>query len=94
MYAALPVKTLDGGFHLTVRQLLDGSFQLRVALAHDLLQPRRPHSRFLKLRKGAACFDGFMLARIAYQKNAVITDPALNNATICGEFHPMKHGAN
>jgi hypothetical protein len=23
-----------------------------------------------------------------------VTDPALNNATICGEFHPMKHGAN
>jgi hypothetical protein len=23
-----------------------------------------------------------------------ITDPALNSATICGEFHPMKHGAN
>jgi hypothetical protein len=27
---------------------------------------------FLKLREGAACFDGLMLVRVAYQENAVI----------------------
>ena len=72
MHAALPVKTFDCGSNLTVRQLLDGLLQLRVALPHDLIQLRRAHSRFLKLREGAACFDGLMLARVAYQQHAVI----------------------
>jgi hypothetical protein len=72
MHAALPVKTLDRNSHLTVRQLFDGSFQLRVALTHDLIELRRAHPSILKLREGTACFDGFMLARVAYQENAVI----------------------
>ena len=55
-----------------MRQLLDGLLQLRVALPDNLIQLHSPHSRFLKLREWAACFDGFMLARVAYQKNAVI----------------------
>ena len=72
MHSALPVKAFDGGSHLTVRQLFDGSFQLRVALTHDLIELRRAHPRFLKLRERATRFDGLVLARVAYQKDAVI----------------------
>jgi len=72
MHAALPVKTFDGGSHLTVCQLLDGLLQLRVALPHDLFQLHRAHSRFLKLRERATRFDGLVLARVTYQKDAVI----------------------
>jgi site-specific recombinase XerD len=37
---------------------------------------------------GMIHFSSRALASIA--KNSSITDPALNSATICGEFHPMK----
>src|ERR1700679_3616320 len=66
MNTTLPVEILDCGSNLTVSQLLDSLLQLRVALPHNLIQLHRAHSRFLKLRKGAACFDGLMLARVAY----------------------------
>jgi hypothetical protein len=67
MHAALPVKTLDRSSHLTMSQLFDGSFQLRVALTHDLIELRRAHPRFLKLRERATRFDGLMLAGVTYQ---------------------------
>jgi hypothetical protein len=72
MHTTLPFETFDCGSNLTVRQLLDGFLQLWVALPHNLFQLYSPHSRFLKLREGAACLDGFMLARITYQQDAVI----------------------
>jgi len=36
MDSTLPIKTFDSGSNLTVRQLLDGFLQFRVALPHDL----------------------------------------------------------
>ena len=82
MHAALPVKTFDCRSNLTVRQLLDGLLQLRVALPHDLFEPHRAHSRFLKLRERTARFDGLMLARVAYQQNAVIRMEPFTNSCI------------
>ena len=38
--------------------------------------------------------EPFNMAYLALRGSGHVTDPALNNATICGEFHPMKHGAN
>ena len=41
-------------------------------LTHDLIELRRAHPRFLKLRERATRLDGLVLARVAYQKDAVI----------------------
>jgi hypothetical protein len=65
MHTALPVKALDRGSYLAARQLLDGLFQLRVTLAKTLIQLRRVHSSFLKLREGAASFHPLMLTSIS-----------------------------
>ena len=71
MHAALPVKAFDGPANLTTRQLLDGLLQLRVFLSHNLFEPHRSHSSFLKLRERTARFDRFMLPRVAYEQNPV-----------------------
>src|ERR1700693_5347660 len=62
MYAALPVKAVDGRSNLTARQLLDSLLQFRVLLPHNLFEPHRSHSSFLKLRERTARFDRLMLA--------------------------------
>ena len=72
MDSALPAKALDCRANFATRQLLDCLLQLRVALPDNLVQLRRPHTRFLKLRERPARFDSLMLPRIAYQQNAVI----------------------
>jgi hypothetical protein len=72
MDAALPLHPGDSLSHLAARKLLDGLFQLRVSLADNLLQLHRLHARVLELGKDAARLDGFMLASVAYQQNAVV----------------------
>src|SRR5260370_19675828 len=71
MYATLPVQAVDSRANLTTRQLLDGLLQFRVLLSHNLFEPHRSHSSFLKLRERTARFDGFMLPRVADQQNPV-----------------------
>src|ERR1019366_6213215 len=71
MYAALPVKASDARANLTTRQLLDGLLQFRVLLPHDLFEPHRSHSSFLKLRERTARFDRFMLPRVAHLQNPI-----------------------
>jgi hypothetical protein len=61
----LPVKTVDGRANLTVSQLLDSLLQLRIFLPHNLFEPHRPHSGFLKLCERTASLDRFMLPRVA-----------------------------
>src|ERR1035441_9313081 len=72
MDAALPLQSGDSLSHLATRKLLDGLLQLRIALADNLLQLHRLHARVLELDKDAARLDGFILARVAYQQNAVV----------------------
>src|ERR1035441_6780770 len=72
MDAALPLQPGNSLSHLAARKLLDGLFQLRIALADNLLQLHRLHARVLELGKDAARLDGFMLASVAYQQNAVV----------------------
>src|ERR1039458_6134616 len=72
MDAALPLQPLYRFPHFSTRKLLDGLFQLRVALADNLLQLHRLHARVLELGEDAARLDGFMLAGVAYQQNAVV----------------------
>src|ERR1019366_6325315 len=72
MDAALPLHTGDSLSHLAARKLLDGLLQLWIALADDLLQLHRLHARVLELGEDAARLDGFMLASVAYQQNAVV----------------------
>src|SRR5208337_5146899 len=45
--------------------------QFRVLLSHNLFEPHRSHSSFLKLRERTARFDRFMLPRVAYQQNPI-----------------------
>src|ERR1039458_1152570 len=72
MAAALPLQPGDSLSHLATRKLLDGLFQLRIALADNLLQLHCLHARVLELGKDAARLYGFMLAGVAYQQNAVV----------------------
>jgi hypothetical protein len=72
MDAALPVKILDCLSHFAARKLLDGLFQLRVFLAHDLIEPDRLHACVLKLCKGPPGLHGLMLSPVAYQQHAVV----------------------
>src|ERR1039457_4073952 len=72
MDAALPLQSGDSFSHLAARKLLDGLFQLRIALPDNLLQFHRLHARVLELGENAAGFNGFMLAGVAYQQNAVV----------------------
>jgi hypothetical protein len=72
MDAALPLHTGDSLSHLATRKLLDGLFQLWIALADNFLQLHRLHARILELGEDAARLDGFMLAGVAYQQNAVV----------------------
>src|ERR1035441_1690444 len=72
MDAALPLQPGNSLSHLAARKLLDGLFQLRIALADDLLQLHRLHARVLELSEDAARLDGFMLASVAYQQHAVV----------------------
>src|ERR1035438_8460123 len=72
MDAALPLHPGDSLSLLATRKLLDGLFQLRIALADNLLQLHRLHARVLELGEDAARLNGFMLAGVAYQQNAVV----------------------
>jgi hypothetical protein len=65
MHPALPFQPHDGLSHLAACQLLDYLLQLWVFLTHDLTELDCLHAPFLKLRKDAACLDGFMLTCIA-----------------------------
>src|ERR1035438_5120147 len=72
MDAALPLQSGDSFSHLATRKLLDGLFQLRIALPDNLLQFHRLHASVLELGEDAARLDGFMLAGAACQQNTVI----------------------
>lgn len=72
MDSALPLQTSDRLSNFTASELLDDLFQLRVTLAHDFIQLHRLHASFLQLGKRSAGLDGFMLARISDQENAVV----------------------
>src|ERR1035441_4770504 len=54
MDAALPLHTGDSLSHLATRKLLDGLFQIRIALPDNLLQLHRLHARVLELSEDAA----------------------------------------
>ena len=66
MHSPLLIKTVDSRSNVTTRQLFDSLFQFRVLLPHNLFEPHRPHSSFLKLRERTARFDRFVLPRVAY----------------------------
>ncbi len=72
MYSALNIEAFDGRCDMTVRQHLNRCFQLRVTLSQNLIQLYRVHSRFLKLCKGAASVNAFMLMHIANQQHPII----------------------
>jgi len=69
---ALLSECVERSGDLACGQQLDGGFQSRVFLTHDLIEPGSVHPGFLQLLKRAPRFDALMLADIADQKHAVI----------------------
>ena len=70
--AALLLQTLDRLSAFATGQLLDGPFQLRIALRYDLIELDGLHVRVLQPREDAAGFARFMLTRISDQKHPVV----------------------
>ncbi len=62
--------TARRGFVL--RKVFDGSQQLRVFLAHDLVELRGLHPGLLHLLEGLASFDTLMLASVSDQQNSIL----------------------
>jgi hypothetical protein len=60
---SLQTETLNGFMDLAPRKLFDYFFQLRVFLPHDLFEPARFHSCFLKLSKRPPGFHEIRLNR-------------------------------
>lgn len=77
MHAPLMIKALDGALHISPRELFNNGLQLRVALAHDLVEVRGADSRFLELMIGPTGVDCFMLANVAHEQHAVVRPDAL-----------------
>ena len=61
---------LEGALHVACQARLDRCFEVRVALAHDLVHGRRLHARRLQLREGLAGVHRVQLFRIADQHQA------------------------
>src|SRR5579875_1985095 len=57
---------------LTMSEHFNNGFQGRVALAHDFIQFRGPHSCLLQLLEGASRFHSLMLPDVADQEHTVI----------------------
>ncbi len=72
MDPTLPLKILDGFAHFASSELLDYPLQLRIFLAHDLLELHSLHACVLELRERPPGLDRFMLPTVADQKHAVI----------------------
>lgn len=72
MDAALSLQVLYGLAYLSTRKLLDHLFQLRVFLAHDLVQLHRFHAGVLELRERTPGLDRLMLPPIANQEHAIV----------------------
>ena len=72
MHSALGVKALDCLMHLAPRKLLNHSFQFRVFLAHDFVQPHRHHASVLKLRERPPGLYRLMLPTVTDEQDTVI----------------------
>ncbi len=72
MHPALAVQVLHRSFHLAARELLDHLPQLRLFLAHDLIERDGLHPGFLQLGEGLSGLYRLMLPPVAYQQHAVV----------------------
>jgi len=72
MHPALAVQVLDRSSHLAPRELLDHLPQLRLLLAHDLIERDGLHPAFLQLREGPSGLDRLMLPPVAYQQYTIV----------------------
>src|SRR5271169_2731879 len=69
---ALLLECVERSGDLARRQQLNGRFQSRVFLTHNLIELGGPHPGFLELLERSACFHALMLADIADQKHVIV----------------------